>query len=274
MRSTTLFWIFAVVGAHASGVIKFDLHHRNRHVKTLSSVNRNVLDVEIDSKRQQSDWGGYYMTIEIGTPPQKIEVLVDTGSSDLWIPSSTAEVCRAGGCAGGCAGGTFTASNSTSYGVPRGEPPGFELKYKDGTSVEGNYSTDVVRIGQSVLDSYTFGLANDVGVDPTLDGSPVYGTMGLGFASQVIGLRHGNDFPYPTVPLALKQQGHIASQSYSVYIDDLEADKGHVLFGGIDTAKYRGELKTLGVHPSAISQAVKGARALPSLLDVASSYLC
>ena len=37
--------------------------------------------------------GSYYANITVGTPPQPISVILDTGSSDLWILAKTADVC-------------------------------------------------------------------------------------------------------------------------------------------------------------------------------------
>lgn len=45
---------------------------------------------QIDNSRQR---GSYYANITVGTPPQPISVILDTGSSDLWILAKTADVC-------------------------------------------------------------------------------------------------------------------------------------------------------------------------------------
>lgn len=45
----------------------------------------------------------YYANITMGTPPQNIRLIVDTGSSDIWAVASQATVCAA---AAGCPGGT------------------------------------------------------------------------------------------------------------------------------------------------------------------------
>ena len=49
----------------------------------------------------------------------------------------------------------------------------------------------------------------------------------------------------PTVPDALYQTGDIGSRSYSLYLDDVVEQKGSILFGAVDTAKFSGDLVTM-----------------------------
>ncbi len=58
--------------------------------------------------------------------------------------------------------------------------------------------------------------------------------------------RAGMD-PYPNLPQALLNNGHIASNAYSLWLNDLDASTGEILFGGVNTEKYEGNLQTVPI---------------------------
>ena len=56
----------------------------------------------------------YYGEISIGTPPQKFTVIFDTGSSNLWVPSTN---CTVGGVPCSSVHNTYDSSQSSTYKV-------------------------------------------------------------------------------------------------------------------------------------------------------------
>lgn len=76
------------------------------------------------------EWAG---TISIGTPAQSFLIDFDTGSSDLWVPSSscTSSTCKSKH--------KYTASSS-STGVKKSGS--FSIEYGDGSTVSGPIYTD------------------------------------------------------------------------------------------------------------------------------------
>ena len=54
--------------------------------------------------------GGYYADVSLGTPPQPVSLILDTGSSDVWVLDSEANLCTSarmqaiygGGCIATC----------------------------------------------------------------------------------------------------------------------------------------------------------------------------
>lgn len=72
--------------------------------------------------------------------------------------------------------------------------------------------------------------------------------MGIGYASNEVQVgRLGKD-PYPNLPQAMVKNGLIKSNAYSLWLNDLGAHTGSILFGGVNTEKYHGELQTLPIQ--------------------------
>jgi hypothetical protein len=94
------------------------------------------------------------------------------------------------------------------------------------------------------------------------------GIMGIGFVASE---GNGEATPYPNLVDTLVSQNMISTQAYSVWLDDVgecqdgidqngipadnfvDAGKGQILFGGIDTGKYTGTLANIAMYPSQIS---------------------
>lgn len=194
----------------------------------------------------------YYANVSIGTPPQHFVLQLDTGSSDIWVSSSTSDVCEQ---PQGCddVGAFNSEASSTFVDVA---PGGFNISYVDGSSITGDYFADTFTMGKTSLKNLTMGLATSA--DRAL------GIMGIGYAAgEAIATQPGST--YPNVIDVLKSQGFINSKAYSLWLNDLsksiphpilmpnsnacsDDDTGSILFGGIDTSKYTGQLIGLPVQ--------------------------
>src|SRR6202035_321064 len=53
---------------------------------------------------------------------------------------------------------------------------------------------------------------------------------------------------YPNLVDQMVTQKLIQSRTYSLYLDDISASTGNILFGGVDTAKFQGTLATFPIN--------------------------
>lgn len=74
-----------------------------------------------------------------------------------------------------------------------------------------------------------------------------YGILGVGYPGDQVLAPKG--FEVPTIIDQLVQIGQINRRAFSLYLDDQQAGKGSILFGGIDSSKYTGDLITVPVTP-------------------------
>jgi hypothetical protein len=182
----------------------------------------------------------YFVDVSIGTPPQTITVQIDTGSSDLWVFDSTSQFCAGNPCD---FNGAFETSRSSTYDVNE-SPEMLHIVYGDNTTIAGPYALDTVTVAGATIKGFEFATVIDY-TSPldSSDGEGLSGILGIGVYSGESAEDDGVN--YPNWPVALKQAGYIQTTLYSLYLDDLSASTGQILFGGINTAKYTGDLYTL-----------------------------
>lgn len=167
----------------------------------------------------------YYGPITIGTPGQKFNVIFDTGSSNLWIPSI---VCKSLAC---LHMGKYNSAHSSTY---KADGRAMNIQYGSGT-VAGTVDIDVVNIAGSNVQSVYFGEMKNLSWN--FVGASFDGILGLAFQSISID-------NLPTVLDLYYQQGFMTSNSFSFYLTQTESSSGSSLvLGGINPKYFTGTMK-------------------------------
>jgi len=192
--------------------------------------------------------------ISIGTPPQKFTLIFDTGSSDLWIPSSKCDTT----CDAFPTWHKYDETASSTFETV--QPTLFQSKYVDGTDVMGESSKDLLHLGDNVTIQQIFGQATSV-YNTTTYGNEE-GIFGLAFA-----LLSSHNFPTPINNLQGKLRHPMFSLNLNATVSDYPQDSNsntgvpdqngnlegstnlptsahsELLFGGVDGKHYKGCLQ-------------------------------
>jgi len=113
--------------------------------------------------------------VSLGTPPQKMKCLVDTGSSDLWLPSKRCERCNNQNHFDADASGTFSPQMEHT---PRGErPKQAQIHYGSG-AVAGFHVQDTLQFGAATVKNQSFIIVEDAALPPRREWD---GICGLGW---------------------------------------------------------------------------------------------
>ncbi|OAA58886.1 candidapepsin-4 precursor [Cordyceps fumosorosea ARSEF 2679] len=180
----------------------------------------------------------YFFNATLGTPPQNLRLHLDTGSSDLWVNTASSALCQSSNqpCQ---LSGAYTANSSSTYEYLNSQ---FNISYVDGSSAHGDYVTDTFRFGDIGIDNFQFGIG--------YTSSSPQGILGIGYpTNEVQAARFGHQ-PYSNLPSRLLTDKHVATNAYSIWLDDINSTTGSLLFGGVDRSQYRGSLVTLPVQKS------------------------
>jgi hypothetical protein len=151
--------------------------------------------------------GTYIATVQVGTPPQEVQIAIDTGSSDVWLLDTTTDLCTNEHLQeefGPCLTPFDSSKSSTCKVVAKGT---FQAQYADGTGATGNYITDNLSIGGANVTNFQMGLA-------TQSQLPM-GLLGIGFDTDEA---NAGGSIYPNLVDVLVASGQIGVKAYSLYL--------------------------------------------------------
>ncbi|KAH1243811.1 Aspartic proteinase A2 [Glycine max] len=233
-------------GLRRIGLKKIKLDPKNRLAARIGSKDVDSFRASIRKFHLQNNFGGseetdivalknyldaqYYGEIAIGTSPQKFTVIFDTGSSNLWVPSSKCTFSVA------CYfHAKYKSSKSSTY---KKNGTAAAIQYGTG-AISGFFSYDSVRVGDIFVKNQEFIEATrEPGV--TFLAAKFDGILGLGFQEISV----GNAVP----PVAnarynMVDQGLIKEPVFSFWFNRKpeEEEGGEIVFGGVDPAHYKGK---------------------------------
>ncbi|KAK3021734.1 hypothetical protein RJ639_046080 [Escallonia herrerae] len=161
----------------------------------------------------------YFGEIGVGTPPQKFTVIFDTGSSNLWVPSSKCY---------------FSKLVSELFAILLHAGKSAEIHYGTG-AIAGFFSKDNVKVGDLIVKNQEF-------IEATREPSVTFlvakfdGILGLGFREISV----GNSTP---VWYNMVKQGLVKEPVFSFWLNRKteEEEGGELVFGGVDPNHYKGK---------------------------------
>ncbi|OXH30255.1 endopeptidase [Cryptococcus neoformans] len=213
-------------------IIDEGITRRKRANQKRATGTVSLTDVGLDAS--------YAGQVSIGTPAQDFLVIMDSGSSDLWVAGST---CTENFCKQTY---TFDTSTSSSF-ITSSEA--FNITYGSGDA-DGTLGTDTVSMAGFTVSDQTFGVVTSTSAN--LISYPLSGLMGLAWKSIASSgatpfwqtLAASGDWDSPEMGVYLKRYrgDNTASQ--------IETDGGQILFGGLNTSLYNGSVNYISIDDS------------------------
>ncbi|PFH46190.1 hypothetical protein AMATHDRAFT_70417, partial [Amanita thiersii Skay4041] len=202
----------------------------------LRTASRRASSENIQITNQGHD-STYFAPMNFGTPPQTLNVVLDTGSSDLWVADSSCQNC-------GRTIPFFHAQQSSTAEfatMPSGDHQRVKLTYGSG-EVSGIVARDTVTMSQFTIQQQVFLSVDDVS-DNFLDGT-LSGILGLAFGP----LARTRATPFW---LALIEANQLDAPEMSFWLRRLlndsnapdEAPGGTFTLGGTDSNLFVGDIE-------------------------------
>lgn len=187
----------------------------------------------------------YYGQVSLGTPPQTFNVLFDTGSSNLWVPSSHCKLFNIA-----CRTHNRYYDNKSSTFVKNGTS--FEIRYGTG-SLTGYLSADHLNFGGITVKQQTFAEAiAEPGI--TFITAKFDGILGMGYPTIAV------DQVVPPFN-SMIQQSVVEQPVFSFWLNRTAGKVmgGELHLGGMDTTYYTGDITYLPITRHGYWQFAMGA---------------
>ncbi|WVW79578.1 hypothetical protein I302_101547 [Kwoniella bestiolae CBS 10118] len=206
-----------------------ELGRRSYGLGRRASGSVSLTDVGIDAS--------YSGQVSIGSPAQNFLLIMDTGSSDLWVAGST---CQSSSCTGVS---TFDAQDSSSYNT---DNSAFNISYGSGDA-DGYLATDTVSLAGFTVTGQTFAVVTST--TARLISAPLSGLMGLAWRS----IASSKATPFWQ---ALAASGSWTDPEMGFYFaryrgdnfaSSVETDGGEMILGGTNTSKYTGAINYISI---------------------------
>jgi len=170
----------------------------------------------------------YYGEIQLGTPPQKFQMIFDTGSSNLWVPSSHCSFLHVA-----ClVHSRYYADRSSTY---EADGKKFAIRYGSG-SCSGYFSKDTATIAGIAVAGQTFAEITNLPALP-FAAAKFDGILGMGWEQISVG---GSLPPFQNM---VKQQ-QLEEPLFAFWLNrnPNHPNGGEITFGGLDPEHYEGNI--------------------------------
>lgn len=174
----------------------------------------------------------YSSQVSIGTPAQTFQIILDTGSSDLWVEDSKCAACE---------GDKYDETKSSTF---KANNANFSISYGSGDA-EGRLATDTVAMGGQSVTEQTFAIVDST--TPNLISASLSGIMGLAFPALAYS---------KATPWWQNASGSWGEKLFAFYMkryrdvegaQKTEADGGLATFGYLDSSIYTGDVTYVDV---------------------------
>jgi len=184
----------------------------------------------------------FYGPVSVGTPPQVFQVIFDTGSSNLWVPSQSCNSTKYPACK---THNKYDLSKSSTY-----VADGRQLLLPYGSGIcSGALVKETVSLGGIMMDNVAVGTI-DREPGAVWEESPFDGILGLAYPQ--IAMPPSVDDPVLPPVDEMMKRSLLDENKFGFYLATCKSPSGHggdescdgsqITFGGVDETKFSGDI--------------------------------